>query len=175
MEVWRRTHLEEYVKMCNKFASQLLQHTEDWSPLVFTLWVGNHTMLIHLLHPIAKKILIQAATKLASNTGFVFWENRAWDYLCPLLIWVVTFVFFFFLLVTHWIAPYLFIYLFWDIHQIYIILDYINEKAYPIKNQIHFFNQIFKYFHFQSLCEVSICTSLLAIMGSNSIQLWKDS
>ncbi|CAK9275637.1 unnamed protein product [Sphagnum jensenii] len=29
MEVWRRTHLEEYVKMCNKFASQLPQHTED--------------------------------------------------------------------------------------------------------------------------------------------------
>jgi hypothetical protein len=52
-QVWRRTHLEEYVKMCNKFASQLPQHTEAWSPLVFTLWVGNHTMLIHLLHPIA--------------------------------------------------------------------------------------------------------------------------
>jgi hypothetical protein len=86
MQVWRRIHLEEYVKICKEFASQLPQlpqHTEDWSPLVFILWVGNHNMLIHLLHPIAHFFLIQAATKLASNTGFVFWENSTWDYLCP--------------------------------------------------------------------------------------------
>jgi hypothetical protein len=28
-EAWRRIHLEEYVKMCEEFASQLPQHTKD--------------------------------------------------------------------------------------------------------------------------------------------------